>query len=289
MVRTTAKIANADLLAGDKLYQQRARKILPYIVRQAKAGIPIYYSDLAKEASILNPRNLNYPLGTIGRALKELSKKTNIEIPQIQCVVVNKKDNFPGDGIGWFISKEDFSSLSRGQKRQVVDKVLAEVYAFPRWDWVLQKFNLEPLQTDLTIEIKKAKKITGNGGESPFHLDFKNYIAGNPQSIGLPSSFGHGETEYKLPTSDTVDILFGKNNALIAVEVKSRISPSEDILRGLFQCVKYRHLIEAEQIVEGNKTDCRVILALEGIFPSHLVAVKNILGIEVVDNVTIRN
>jgi hypothetical protein len=57
--RQTAKIANPDLLDGEKLYQERARLTLPYLVRQAKAGQTIYYSDLAKEINIPNPRNLN--------------------------------------------------------------------------------------------------------------------------------------------------------------------------------------------------------------------------------------
>ncbi len=98
-----------DFLSGDKLYQQRARAVLPVLVRQAKATQKIYYGDLAAEVSIPNPRNLNYPLGSIGNALKSLSKKWAIKIPQIQCIVVNKGSELPGEGIGWFIDKKDFN------------------------------------------------------------------------------------------------------------------------------------------------------------------------------------
>jgi hypothetical protein len=65
----TAEIADSDL-QGDKLYLRRARKVLPNLVRQTKAGQPIFYSDLAQEAEISNHRIFNYPLGTIGNALK---------------------------------------------------------------------------------------------------------------------------------------------------------------------------------------------------------------------------
>ena len=64
-----------DFLAGDKPYQQRTREVLPILVRQAKAAQKIYYSDLAAEIGIPNPRNLNYPLGSIGNALKALDKE----------------------------------------------------------------------------------------------------------------------------------------------------------------------------------------------------------------------
>ncbi|RZB38250.1 MAG: hypothetical protein SRB2_00596 [Desulfobacteraceae bacterium Eth-SRB2] len=54
----TAKISAP--ISGNKLYQIRARKVLPILVRQAEAGTTIYYSTLAEEIGIPNPRNLNY-------------------------------------------------------------------------------------------------------------------------------------------------------------------------------------------------------------------------------------
>ena len=50
----TAKIAAP--ITGDKLYQTRAREVLPILVRQAEAGTPIFYSALAAEVGIPNPR-----------------------------------------------------------------------------------------------------------------------------------------------------------------------------------------------------------------------------------------
>lgn len=287
MRRQTAQIANSDLLHGDKLYLKRARTTLPYLVRQAKAGQTIFYSDLAEEIDIPNPRNLNFILGSIGKALLKLGKRTKTDIPPIQCLVVNKNTGLPGEGIGWFISisKTDFKKLSKSQKRQTVNRVLTNIYSFQQWDWVLQQLQLDPIRTDVKPEIEKAKRIRGNGGESPFHLAFKNFIANNPTAIGLPATVGIGQTEYCLPSADSIDIVFVDNNTKIGVEVKSKISDTADILRGLFQCVKYKHLIEAEQIVNNKQRDSRIILALEGQLPIELTAVKNILGIEVVDRI----
>ena len=108
----TAKIAAP--ISGDKLYQTRARKVLPILVRQAEAGTTIYYSTLAEEIGIPNPRNLNYVLGSIGTTMENLSKAWKNKVPPIQCLVVNKKTGLPGEGIGWFlVKKDDFSSLSK--------------------------------------------------------------------------------------------------------------------------------------------------------------------------------
>ena len=284
--RQTAKIANSDLLNGEKLYLERARVTLPYLVRQAKAGQTIYYSDLAEEVGIPNPRNLNYVLGSIGNALVALGKSAKTEIPPIQCVVVNKSQGLPGEGIGWFISQTDFSKLNKTQKQKVVSAQLAKIFTFQDWDWVLDELGLEPVIADIEEEIKIAKNRKG-GGESEQHKKFKEFIAKNPSAVGLSENLEVGEIEYCLPSADTVDVLFREKSQKIGVEAKSIISDTADILRGLFQCVKYKHLIEAEQIVLDEIPNSRIILALQGVLPDELVLVKNLLGIEVIENVKI--
>jgi hypothetical protein len=124
----TAEIA--EPLSGDKLYQQRARSALPLLVRQATASTPIIYEDLAHELEMPNPRNLNYVLGSIGQTLLNLSKHWGIEVPPIQCLVVNKNTRLPGEGIGWFITDlSHYKKLSNKQRRQVVDAELQKIYA----------------------------------------------------------------------------------------------------------------------------------------------------------------
>ena len=282
--RQTAKIANSDLLNGDKLYLKTAKKALPYLVRQAKAGQTIYYSDLAQELDVPNPRNLNYVLGAIGNALIDLTERTKIEIPAIQCIVVNKKEELPGEGIGWFISKTDFSKLNRTQKQKVVAAQLTQISAFQKWDWVLAELGLEQLKPNLDKVINAAKAKRGSGGESEQHKKFKDFISKNPSAVGLKPNLDNGLQEYKLISADTIDVLFTDKDLKIAVEVKSLISDTSDILRGLFQCVKYKHLLEAEQAINNIIPNCKVILALEGQLPNDLKLIKNILGIEVVEN-----
>lgn len=101
----TAKISSP--ISGDKLYQERARAALPILARQAKAGSTLFYSDLAQELGMPNPRNLNYVLGSIGQTLEHLSKQWKKKIPPIQALVVNKSTGLPGEGVGWFLFKEE--------------------------------------------------------------------------------------------------------------------------------------------------------------------------------------
>lgn len=282
--KSTGQKSNADLLEGDKLYIQRARQVLPILVRQARAEQTITYSDLAEEVEMPNPRNLNYPLGVIGNALEALAKRTKRKkLPVINCLVVNQRDGLPGEGITWFIDKKDFDKQTKNQKEKTIDRLLADIYAYPDWYWVLNQLGLKPSTTDYQekIKSKKTKGFGGRGGgESPQHLRFKNYIAKNPELFGLRHDL-KGQTEYELPSMDTIDVLFICGDERIGVEVKSRISDAPDISRGLFQCVKYKALIEAEQKANDNLPNCRVALALEGQLPKELIGLKNQLGIEV--------
>ena len=54
---------------------------------------------------------------------------------------------------------------------------------------------------------------------------------------------------------------------------------------GMFQCVKYRAVIEAFQVIQGCQSSCRVLLALESKLPAELLQMKNILGIEVIEQI----
>ena len=276
----TAKVAKG--IWGDKLYQQRAREALPLLVRQATVGETIFYSHLADEMKMSNARNLNYVLGCIGETLIELSEEHKITIPPIQCLAVNKKNELPGEGIGWFISRTDFKQLSKKQKKIIVDSKLAEIYSFKNWLDILDMLGLDKPTYPLIPKNTTRKK---RGGEGKAHKELKEYIALNPMIIGLPPSCQKGETEFSLPSGDSIDVVFSHKKQMIAVEVKSRISDISDINRGLFQCVKYQAVSEAMLSTQGKPSNVRTILVLESEFPPELREIKHMLGVEVIHNI----
>jgi hypothetical protein len=281
---STAKIS--EPISGDKLYQERAREALPLLVRQAHAGTPIYYSDLAEELGMSNPRNLNYVLGSIGQSIELLSEEWREKIPPIQCLVINKSTGLPGEGIGWFlIKKEVFADLPLKQKRAIVDAELQHIYAYQKWPGVLKALLLEPTEADFTSLVSKASLWSG-GGEGERHKALKEYVATHPKSIGLKASTPNGTTEHPLPSGDFLDVSFLHKEVWVAAEVKSAISPESDLIRGLFQCVKYRAVMEAVQTAKALPQNARAVLVLETSLPESLVALKNLLGVEVVEGVS---
>lgn len=274
------------LMKGRELYQDRARKALPILVRQALAQEPIFYSSLSAEIGMSNPRNLNFVLGTIGFALKELSMEWNEEIPAINCLVVNKETKLPGEGIGFIHDSKEFAKLSRKRQKEILSEEYHKVFMYSRWHDVLKRFGLEYIPNRDYSSLQKAVIARSHeSGESPFHKEFKEYVSRNPQILGLPKSIGSGQLEQYLPSGDIVDVLFVNGHQWVVAEVKSKISDTADIYRGIYQCVKYRVLVEAFQAEKGFNPNCRAILVLESEFPRNLVELKNILGVEVIGKV----
>jgi hypothetical protein len=283
-VAKTAEIANG--FHGDKLYQQRARKALPILVRQAQAEEPISYLSLAQELGMPNARNLNFPLGCIGDALSELAKRRRSDIPHIQALVVNLQTRLPGPGFDEFLKQRGYTWNTPYERRAIIEEYWAKVYAYPHWPDVLKDLSVRPAPSDLTEIIDKAGH-TGGGGESAEHLALKRYVARNPELVGLAAHEETGAEEYCLPSGDSIDVLFATTRRLLAVEVKPASSPKEDITRGLFQCVKYRSVLRARARFEHDRREIAARLVLGGTFPPQLIPLRNSLNVPVIDNVRV--
>jgi hypothetical protein len=274
----------AQSIEGDKLYQERAKRAFPLLVRQALSHQPIFYESLAEELEMPNPRSLNFVLGSIGKTIEKLSCEWSEEIPPIQCLVINKQTELPGDGVfGFLAPNQDVKSFSRRQKRDLVNAVLQKVFFYPRWFDVLDHFLLPHPTSDFT-RLVRAASVGRGGGESEAHRNFKEWVATQPQVLGLSDRIANSVCEYPLPSGDMVDVYFTQTSECIAVETKSNISDVNDIARGIFQCVKYQAVLEASLLARGQKADARAILALEAPLPNELVSLKNLLGVIIHDN-----
>jgi len=281
----------AQPIWGDRLYQQRAQRALPILVRQAIAHQPIYYSQLAQELGMPNPRNLNYVLGSIGETLQQISAKWGVDIPSINSLVINQISLLPGSGVFWVADgPPNYRELSISEKRDVIAGEFHNIYNFPLWLELLDELGLpHPQNPDYSHHLEAIRRGNYGGGEGEAHREFKEYVSRNPQILGLPRRIGVGKVEFQLPSCDTADVLFENGSEWVVAEVKSHISNSTDIYRGLYQCVKYDALVRAYQKELGSSPSCRVVLVLEGKFPNELIILKNTLQIEVIDEVSIRS
>ena len=272
----TNEIAAAGFFRGTKTSQQRARTALPILVRQAEARQTMFYGELAREMEISNPKTLNRPLGSIGRALLDLGRRWGRPVPLIQALVINKSSKRPGAGFAIFAPDEkDFDQATWRRLRD-------EVWDFPDWGEVLDALEL----SRAVVELPPVDEISahGGGGEGAEHKRLKEAVSVNPRWIGLPKSLSPGKVEAPLRSGDSLDVLFFDKNRRIAVEVKGASAPVGEVSRGLFQCVKYEAVLDAEARVKGSRAYCKAVLALGGSFPGELTPLRHTLGVKVFEN-----
>jgi hypothetical protein len=94
------------------------------------------------------------------------------------------------------------------------------------------------------------------------------------------ASYAGAETDIEVPllSGDRIDCSFDSGDRIAVVEVKSWISNEDDLIRGIFQCIKYRAVMEAMTYDRAVKVDA--VLVTEGPIPServHLLTRHNVI------------
>ena len=277
----TATISKSAF-AGDRLYQIRARRALPLLVRQARASQPIRYGDLAEELEMPNPRNLNYVLGAVGRAIQELEAEWKSRIPKLTSIVVNKYTGQPSDGIIEFLDYPDvYKSALPEVRRAMVKAAREEVYAYPHWSEVLHHWHLAAAGPVGSA----PQPVRGGVPEGEAHRNLKTLVAAHPEVIGLGRFAKLVGIEAFLPSGDEVDVLFSSRNDLLAIEIKAHTASDAEITRGMYQCIKYAAVLRAKQRASQTQGDAQAWLVLGRSLPKSLIPLRNTLGVHVIDEI----
>ncbi len=180
----------------------------------------------------------------------------------------------------------------RAAARKALSKsVRAEILAYPHWRAVLAALALAPLTLDLpsTVELNDTADQDWSGGaESVHHKRLKEYLAERHELLDLKGGYS-SSFEVCLPSADRADLFLINETDLriVCVEVKSRVSNDSDLLRGIFQCIKYRAILDAHQRYEllrsptHTENNVRVLLVTECPLSTPLTRVAKFLGVEV--------
>lgn len=271
----------ADICKTEKTTALVSRSI-PILIRWAKSGITTNtYGDLIKELGMVRFSGIGHTLGCVEDVMSVLRKELNEKIPTLNALV-HGKDGLPSYGFSYVYA--DYDSYPTEVKLALVNDENARAIKYEHWDAILQALCLKPS----IVNSKKDEDAIRNGkyhgsGEGPQHKALKDYIYAHPESIGI-RNVALRDTEFVLLSGDRLDIYFVLNDGTrIAVEVKSSVSPDDDILRGLYQCVKYRAILDAENKAHGKFGKTRSILVIEGALSESNQQVKDSLGINVIE------
>jgi hypothetical protein len=248
-----------------------------YLLPVVAANTTITYGQIAdalKEDLVIEGKVFPTHIGAVVGTLMERIHEVESNAPLINVLVVNQDTGQPGIGADGFLREwfdVNAKPLSKRQKTDLVAKAAREVYAYRKWPKVFQNLfgSTAPVVDPTTIidgteqdGMPPASKAKGYGGpaESKEHKALKKYVFEHPASVGAPAKPDWGRPEFQLMSGDEVDVFFERGTRVDLVEVKSIRSSDPDLIRGVYQCVKYRAVFMAQRL--GTTPDMQVVATL---------------------------
>ena len=263
-----------------------ALKAIPVLIRWAQAtwDQPHYYSQL-KIAIGHKSNRLGGVMGRVHDIIDELSKKTDRKIPTLNGLVQDKSTGLPNEGFNYVI-KDYKKELPNDLKRYKVKDCNEKAHLYD-WSWVLNGLGLKPAKVISTDKLSKINvSVYGSGGEGKEHKALKEYIYNHPESIGI-KGVKFSETEHDLLSGDRLDVFFDCKSIHYAIEVKPKTSPEGDIIRGVYQCVKYKAVMDAMRVIDNSNYENETLLVLGGEMPDSARQMANDLNVKYKDNFNI--
>ena len=269
-----------DTVVSTPRSRELVRLIIPILIRWAKSGkTDSTYGDLIHALGMVRYSGIGRQLGDVQNVIDALQPMSDVHIPTLNSLVKSRITKLPSDGFD-FVSKK-YSSLDTAGKIVFVEGLDSNAIKFKRWDWVLEQLGLEPARIITEEELQsKTKKMGGHGGEGEEHKSLKRFIYEHPECLGYDDVV-YKSVEFRLPSGDQLDVYFVRENGdRVAVEVKPASSPDEDMMRGIFQCVKYKSVLEAVRTVECESFNVSTILVLGGSLSDQNREIASELGVD---------
>ena len=273
-----------SILDGDSWTKRTARAGFPILVEYARSRQEITYGEWNDEIVRRqlgpngSPRLYGWPAGSIGDACEDYAAKTGVPVPPINLIVVNKKTRMPGSGANNYFRRYCTYRLGRDvnperldphDKRALINCAKKEIFDFPSWGDVLAACGLAETTPPRARQKRHRPQQDrwSTGPESDEHKRLKQMIADDPALVDLRSE-EKGDQEHPLWSGDRLDVYFKK--AAVGVEVKTSNAGFDEIHRGVFQCVKYKAVMQAQQIHNRQIPTADCLLAIGGALPEEL-------------------
>lgn len=256
--------------------RQMAPPTLSLLVKRAREGEPITYSELAdaleSKYGFAQPFRKTFygsPVGLVGYVLQTLGDDWGTTLPPLNVIVVGKTSRQPGSGADPLL-RDYFKAIGQSftpkQRPVLVDEAQRAVFDYGhRWQDVAEALRVRvwtpSAGRSTENDVLKLPKLGGGGlGESPEHYALKVWAKEHPAFFQRHGRFATGKNEYPLSSGDVVDVHFVNGQQRLAVEVKPRHASPDEVKRGVFQVVKYRAVMRAEQRAQCQVPNAQAVL-----------------------------
>ena len=190
------------------------------------------------------------------------------EVPLLNVLVVQAATGLPGSGaVGYLAGRYPSRRWVRGDDahrdrrwRKLVEEEARRVYAYQRWESLYEQVYASRLPVPVRKEVRgSSRRRWGRGGEGPNHRALRMKVTRNPSLVRRGLRQESTDTEVDLLSGDRVDVVSTVRDGTVAIEVKSKDSDWADLQRGVYQCVKYRAVLAAQDIRREPKVECWLV------------------------------
>lgn len=273
-----------DTVVKTKRTRDNVRLMIPVLIHWAKTGQNRRtYGDLTHAIGKTKFSGIGHSLYAVQKVLNKLSKDTKREIPTLNSLCKKSKSMLPAEGFE--LIEANYNKWKDKAKRIFVEGLDSKAISYKYWDWVLEELNLRPYEVLTTEDLKKIKNpFNPYGGEGEEHKKLKEYISEHPEVLGYKNVM-LVETEHILPSGDRLDVYIELSDGThVAVEVKPKDAPDNDISRGIFQCIKYAAVMEAMRNLESQDYEVETLLVTTGHLSDMSRKIADELNIEYVED-----
>lgn len=240
-----------------------------------RSGGLITYGELAAELERLHGlepkarKTLYGPaVGAVGFAIQELGEQWGEKIPPLNLIVVQADTQLPGHGADEVAHYyfDDGGAGMAANREAYIQAAMAAVFDYgPNWDRVAQALGVDVLDTahanpDEGNPIELPAIPTAYRPESAAHKALKAWVAAHTERFEDYGAFEAGVNEHRLSSGDSLDAYFSNGRESLAVEVKASNASDDELMRGIYQVIKYRAVLRAECIALRKPALCDAVL-----------------------------
>ncbi|MDZ7711766.1 MAG: hypothetical protein U5L06_00945 [Rhodovibrio sp.] len=269
----------------ETLAQKGAPILCEMLVKAARTRTTVTYRQVADEVAKRLKISKIFPthVGNIAGQLMNDIHEQYPDAPLINGLVVRGpglKRGLPGGRFGHFVHIHhghggNYDNLTAKQQATIMEPIWQNVFEDDRWEEIAAEvYGLNcaapkhaPDRSSGEREGKSRRLGFGGPAESPEHKALKDHVFAHPRKCGGPPRIVYSDIEYRTKSWDEVDVIFFGENKIVVAEIKSRISVAGDLAKGVYQCIKYRAVIEAEMAVRMDSRPVLAVLVTEAPLP----------------------
>ena len=267
---------------------QATRPLTSWLIHATRARRTMTYGEAKQRLEGECGFDVIFPvaMGRVAGAAMNRILRHVPDAPLLNVLLVRSDSGLPGSGTVGYLARRypnirwlrKDGADEHAKWRGLVEQEAAHVYGYARWNDVYRlSYGRSLPASDINLSGKERDGTGRGGGEGENHKALRLKVTREPGLIRRGLRTEDTKTEFELLSGDRVDVVSRAKGGTVAIEVKSRDSNWNDLHRGVYQCVKYRAVLAAQDLRQEPTVESWLVT--EEDLPGELKALARRLGV----------